>query len=94
MRNVVLYVWLSLCLAGIVAVLMPAEWLPDALTPFTSAQGTFAGKPVQLAVPQSKQPTVRAEIMLKMEEGVCAVSSVGSDGEKGLFKAGMCPQPW
>ena len=56
----VFYICISLCLAGIVAVLMPAELLPDFLTPFTSAKGTFAGKPVEIPVPKSNQPTVKS----------------------------------
>ena len=88
MRNAVFYVWILLCLAGVVSALMPIELFPDSLTPFTSARGTFAGEAVEIAVPKSKQPTITAEIIIRMERGVCAVSTVGPDGIKALYKAG------
>ena len=87
MRNMVFYIWTSLCLAGIVVVLMPTELLPDSLTPFTSAQGKFTGKAIEIPVRKSNQQTVKAEIIIRMEDGDCAVSSIGPEGEGQLFRA-------
>lgn len=87
MRNVAFYTWISLCLSGLVVVLTPTELLPDSLTPFTSAQGTFTGEAVEILIPASHQPTVKAEIILRMEDGACTVRSIGPGGLISVFEA-------
>lgn len=84
MRKVIIYIWISLCLAGVLAALVPAELLPDSFTPFVSARGTFDDKPVRLSLPKGGK-AVKVQIVLNMKQGVCKVSRIGPQGEQWLL---------
>lgn len=87
-RKAFLYIWIALCLVGVLAALIPAELLPDSFTPFVSARGTFDGKPVQLSLPNGRKSAVKVQIVLNMKQGVCKVSLIGPEGEQWLATMG------
>ncbi len=68
--------------------LAPQTYIPERLAPVLATKATFDGKPVRLAVPNSRKNDVPGVFRIKMDRGSCRATVVKGTEPKFLFSMG------
>ena len=66
--------WIAVFSVVLLLAVLPQRYIPERLTPFVTAKGRFAAKPIRLATPKGGKPEVATTISIQMDQGICRSS--------------------